>query len=147
MRLYVYFLTVVFLFSGACVQAAPGFGDLAVLLAKGYFKGPVSSDATLEECVAFLNKQGVCFSLFDLVDPNAEVHKEDFARVIGQSTLLFFGEAEIEQGCIGCPEEVTSWVDYCLLNDVDLLSLWSGFLLRMEKGTLPEVRNFYKRAP
>jgi len=123
--------------------AQPTFADLSVLLAKGYFKNNVPADAALEQCAAFLNSQGVCFSLFDLMDSKAVVTKEDFARVVGQSTLLFLGEAEVVNGCIKKPLGVETWVDYCLLNDVDLQNLWNGFLQRMEKGNLPEVQHFF----
>ncbi len=123
--------------------AQPTFADLSVLLAKGYFKSHVSEDASLEVCVAFLNRQGVSFSVFDLMDQSAKVTKEDFARVVGQSTLLFLGEAEVENGSIKRPEEMETWVDCCVLNDVDFQTLWKGFLLRMEDGHLPEVQAFF----
>lgn len=134
------------LLGGVPVQAAPTFADLAVVVAKGYCKYNVQREADVGECVAFLNQHGVCFSLFDLMDPKAEVTKEDFARVIGQSTLLFLGEARVERGCIQRPDEAASWVDYCLLNDVDLSILWERFLQRTEKGMLPEVKKFFGRA-
>lgn len=140
------FVSLIFVFlviSGFSAQATGRFGDLAVLLAKGYFKNHVSQDASMSDCVAFLNNQGICFSLFDLMDPNATVKKEDFARVTGQSTLLFLGEAEIESGCIKKPLGIETWVDYCLLNDVDLGILWNGFLQRMERGSVPEVLQFF----
>jgi len=141
MRVLVYFFVTFFLISG--VQADPTFADMAVLLAKGQFKEHVPSDASLEECVAFLNKHGICFSLFDLIDSSKSVTKEDFARVLGQSKLLFIGEAELVNGCIKRPDLAGSWVDYCLLNDVDLANLWIGFLRRTEKGSLPEVNQFF----
>ena len=121
----------------------PTFADLSVFLAKGYFKNNVSSDATLEQCAAFLNSQGICFSIFDLMDSTAVVTKEDFARVVGQSTLLFLGEADVVDGCIAKPIRIETWIDYCLLNDVDSLTLWRGFLRRVEKGSLPEVQYFF----
>jgi len=130
-------------FLPAALASQPTFADLSVLLAKGYFNNNVSADATLEECTAFLNRKGVCFSLFDLMDPTVVVTKEDFARVVGQSTLLFLGEAEVVKGCIKKPLRIETWVDYCLLNDVNLPDLWRGFLQRMEKGHLPEVQRFF----
>lgn len=133
--------------SGELRASEPTFGDLAVLLAKGYFGNYVRQDASLEQCVIFLNKQGVCFSLFDLIDPDKAVKKEDFARVVGQSMLLFSGEAEIMNGCIKKPSEMESWVDYCLLNDINLQSIWDGFVQRTAKGSLPEVKRFFKNQP
>ena len=134
-------------FSWQAVAAQPTFADLSVLLAKGYFKNSVSADASLEQCVAFLNGHGICFSLFDLMDPQAVVTREDFARVVGQSTLLFLGEAERVGGCIRKPLGSESWVDYCLLNDVGLDFLWEGFVRRIENGPLQEVQIFFVNGP
>lgn len=123
--------------------AQPTFGDLAVLLAKGYFRSYVSQDASLGDCVAFLNQKGICFSLFDIIDSNKAVAKEDLARVMGQSILLFSGEAELLNGCVKKPAEVETWVDYCLLNDIDCESVWAGLVQRTSDGSLPEVREFF----
>ncbi len=141
-----YFFLPILLMSGFLTEtlaAPPTFADLAVLLAKGYFKSDVAGDASLEQCAAFLNRKGVCFSLFDLMDSEAKVTQEDFARVVGQSTLLFLGEADLENGCIKKPIDIKTWVDYCLLNDVDSIFLWRKFVHRMEKGSLPEVQRFF----
>ncbi len=146
MRTFRYALLLFLLATGLSPVASfaqPTFADLSVLLAKGYFKNHVPADATLEQCAAFLNSQGVCFSLFDLMDSKAVVTKEDFARVVGQSTLLFLGEADVLNSSIKKPLGVETWVDYCLLNDVDLPLLWGSFLQRMEKGSLPEVQRFF----
>jgi len=117
------------------------------LLAKGYFKDDVSADASLEQCSAFLNDHGICFSLFDLMDPTAVVTPEDFARVVGQSTLIFLGEAEVDEGCVKKPSGVDTWVDYCLLNDVDLQPLWNGFAQRVKEAPLVEVQSFFGISP
>lgn len=127
------------------MASEPTFGDLAVLLAKGNFGNYVKPDASLEQCVAFLNRQGVCFSLFDLMDPDKTVTKEDFARVVGQTALLFSGKAEVVNGCIKKPVEGESWVDYCLLNDINLPSIWDGFVQKTAEGSLPEVRAVFGR--
>lgn len=129
--------------SAAPDQNKPRFADLAVLLAKGWFGSYVAPDAPLNECVAFLNRQGVCFSVFDLMDPHAVVTKEDFARAIGQSTLLFKGEAEVENSCIKKPLEAESWIDYCLLNDVKIDILWGRFVERTAQGSVSEVTDFF----
>ncbi len=142
-RYYIFLFLVASGFSPATFAAQPTFADLSVHLAKGYFRKDVSAEASLEQCSAFLNSQGVCFSLFDLMDTEATVTKEDFARVVGQSTLLFLGEADIVEGCVEKPIGIETWVDYCLLNDVNLPVLWKGFLQRTEKGSLPEVQRFF----
>lgn len=147
MRVSGYIVAALIFVSGAVAQSAPTFADLSVLLATGYFKEHVPPDASVEECVAFLSKYGICFSLFDLMDPVVRVTKEDFARVIGQSRLLFLGEAEVVGGCVKKPDEAMTWVDYCLLNDVGLQSLWDGFIRRTEKRSLPEVDRFFGKTP
>ncbi|MBI9020119.1 MAG: hypothetical protein JEZ10_02540 [Verrucomicrobia bacterium] len=134
-------------FNPLAMAAQPTFADLSVLLAKGYFKNHVPAAASLEECAAFLNDHGVCFSLFDLMDSAAVVTPEDFARVVGQSTLIFLGEATVEGGCVKKPLGVDTWVDYCLLNDVDLQPLWSGFAQRIEDAPLVEVQRFFGNSP
>jgi hypothetical protein len=137
-------VTVLFVFTaGGLYAAEPAFGDLAVLLAKGYFGRYVGQDASLEQCVGFLNRHGICFSLFDLVDPGKAVRREDCARVVGQSALLFSGEAEVVNGCIKKPLEAKTWVDYCLLNDIDSELVWEGLVRRTAEGSLPEVRKFF----
>lgn len=132
-----------FCVSAISAAAGPTFGDLAVLLAKGSFNNAVPADASLEECVAFLNGYGVHFSMFDLMDPDVSVTKEDFARVVGQSRLLFLGEAEVQNGSIKKPNGIDSWVDYCLLNDVDLNEIWNRFILKTQKKSIPEVEKFF----
>ena len=123
--------------------AGQSFPDLAVLLAKGWFARYVPQEASLTDCVGFLNRQGISFSLFDLMDPDAKVTFEDFARAVGQSTLLFSGEATIENGFIKKPLGADTWVDYCLLNDIDLQPLWNGFVQRASKGPRQEVEDFF----
>jgi hypothetical protein len=140
----------VVLLSGSCLAAeppsvGPGFADLAVLLAKGWFSSYVPQNASLAECAVFLNSQGICFDLFDLMDSSVPETQEDFARVIGQAQLLLSGEAERTNGCIRRPLEAETWVDYCLLNDIPAASLWDGFLRRMGEGSLPEVTTFFNR--
>lgn len=131
--------------SFAAEISAGRFGDLAVLLAKGWFGGYVSPNASVAECVAFLNRQGVTFSLLDVMDPDAVVTLEDVARAAGQSVLLFKGEAVLERGRIKKPLEADSWVDYCVLNDVEIITIWDGFQQRTAEGPLPEVKKFFRR--
>lgn len=135
----------IILFIASAVEAVePTFADLAVFCAKNNFKTSIAPDATLKDCVSFLNKHGVCISVFDLMDPSVKVTKEDFARCIGQSVLLLSGEAELLNGCIRKPKEFTSWVDYCVLNDVSLSDLWFKFNDLLEDGPLPEVKSFVR---
>jgi hypothetical protein len=145
MRFQEYIILFLFMAVGGARASAPTFGDLAVLLAKGHFRSYVGQNASMEECVAFLNGRGVSFSLFDLIDPDKAVTKEDCARAIGQSMLLFSGEADVVNGCIKKPLEAKTWVDYCLLNDIDLDPIWDRLVQRTAKGSLPEVKKFFGR--
>ncbi len=124
--------------------AQPSFANLSVLLAKGYFQEHISENASLKECVEFLNQQGVCFSFFDVLDQRVVVTKEDVARVMGQSTLVFLEEAEIVAESVKRPDGITTWVDYCLLNDVDAGSVWNGFLQKTKDQDLSEVVRFFE---
>lgn len=136
-------LIALLLVSPVLAVSEPTFAELAVFCAKGYFKEYIPADASLDRCVVFLNEKGICISLFDLMDAEVKVTPEDFARVVGQSTLLFLGEAELAGGCIKKPQDAKSWVDYCLLNDVSLKNLWSRFILQVENGAFPEVDVFF----
>lgn len=135
-----YFLLAV---AGNVFSAA--FADLAVLLAKEYFGWHVSPDASLQQCAAFLNSRGVCFSLFDLMDDRRSVTEEDVARAVGQAMLLFSGEAAVVNGCIKKPLEVKTWVDYCLLNDVNLDAILGWITQKTADGSLPEVRAVFRK--
>jgi len=148
MKIFKHLLLVVWVVSGlspAVFADQPTFADLAVFMAKGYFRGNVSKEATLEQCAAFLNGQGVYFSLFDLMDVKAVVTQEDFARVMGQSKLLFLGKAELTNGRVKKPQGIKTWLDYCRLNDVSLGPVWDRLLERTEKGSLPEVQRFFEK--
>jgi len=136
-----------FLIVTSAWAAEPTFGDLAVLLAKGYFGNYVRQDASLEQCVAFLNSKGVSFSLFDLLDRKKAVTEEDFARVVGQSELLFSGKAEVVNGRIKKPLYAETWVDYCQMNDVDYVPIWDRFVQSTAKGSRPEVVKFFGDSP
>lgn len=117
---------VVFLL-GSVASGGRSFRDLAEMMAKGWFARHIDAEASVSECIAFLNQHGICFSLFDLADPHRTVGDEDFARAVGQATLLFKGEAEIQQGCIKKPGEAKSWIDFCILNDIEYDLLWRKF--------------------
>ncbi len=100
-------------------KAVPTHADAAVFFAKyaGLFDRYVESDATLSECVSFLNKAGIYFGLLEVVR-GKEFTEEDCARVMGQAGLVFSGEAEFVAGKVALPKDVESWVDFCSLNGV-----------------------------
>lgn len=110
----------------AATSARTSMNSLAAMLAKGWFGGYVEQGASIAECVAFLNQHGICFPRFDSEDAQRIVSEEDVARVVGQATLLFKGEDQIKNGCIIKPAEAKSWVDFCVLNDIEYLPIWNA---------------------
>lgn len=94
--------------------------DAAVILAKyaGFFDRYVASDASVNDCVMFLNRTGVYIGLMEVID-GKEFTISDFARSLGQITLVLEGEAEYEGGKVKLPKEIASWEDFCTINGVE----------------------------
>ena len=103
----------------AAEELLPTHADAAVVLAKysGLFDGYVSDEATLNDCVAFLNRSGIYFGLLEVIN-GTEFTVVDCARVMGQMNLLFSGEAECLAGKVKLPLGIDSWEEFCILNDV-----------------------------
>lgn len=103
----------------AAGRPVPSHADAAVILAKysGLFDRYIQEDATLNDCVAFMNKTGIYFGLLEVVN-GTEFTLRDCARVMGQINLLFSGEAHFEAGKIKLPADIDSWEDFCILYDV-----------------------------
>jgi hypothetical protein len=97
----------------------PSHADAAVVFAKysGLFERYVPDTASLNECVSFLNETGIYFGLLEVVN-GSDFTPADCARVMGQLSLLFSGEAEYVGGKIKLPAGIDSWMDFCILNDV-----------------------------
>ncbi len=98
----------------------PTHADAAVILAKhtGLFDRYVTSEATLTECVAFLNKYGIYFGLMEVVN-GKEFTLNDCARVMGQIELVFSGEAEYIAGKVKLPNNIASWEEFCTMSQVN----------------------------
>ncbi|MDF7808526.1 hypothetical protein P4E94_13825 [Pontiellaceae bacterium B12219] len=98
----------------------PSHADAAVILAKysGLFDRYVPQSATLNDCVAFMNEQGVYFGLMEVVN-GSEFTVKDCARVMGQIELIFSGEAEFQMGKVLLPKGIASWEEFCTMEDVD----------------------------
>ena len=98
----------------------PTHSDAAMILAKhaGLFDRYVSKDASLNECVSFLNKHGVYFGLMEVVNGSAFT-KKDCARVMGQIELIFTGEATYLAGKVILPKDIASWEEFCTMEAVD----------------------------
>lgn len=119
-------------------QPVPTHADAALVLAKysGLFDRYVSHDATLNDCVAFLNKTGIYFGLMEIVN-GKEFTLGDCARAMGQIELVFSGDAEYLAGKAMLPKGIESWEDFCILNDVKYAE---GYAAIME--ALRGVRKF-----
>lgn len=105
--------------------------DAVVFFAKylGYFDEYLDEDASGPECLSFLNRIGVCFSMQN-ISSRAEFTQKDCAKVVGQLRLIFSGEAEHEFGKVGevlLPKDIDSWIQYCIMNDVDYKEIFRVF--------------------
>ena len=98
----------------------PTHADAAVIFARHskLFDRYVTQDATLNECVAFMNKQGIFFGLMEVVN-GFEFTLKDCARVMGQIELVFTGEAEFVAGKVQLPKDIDSWKEFCILEGIE----------------------------
>lgn len=105
----------------------PTHADAAFIIAKysGLFDRYVSPDASLNECVSFLNDHGIYFGLLEVVS-GKEFTRVDCARVMGQIRLLFSGEAEFLSGKVKLPKDVDSWQSFCIMDDVKFLEAYEA---------------------
>lgn len=119
-----------------CLQAqaererrVPTHADAALVLAKysGLFDRYVKSDATLTQCVAFLNTHGIYFGLMEVVNGTGFT-SNDCARVMGQVELVMNGEAEFTVGKVKLPKGIDSWEDFCILNGVEYVQGYEAII-------------------
>ena len=117
-------------------QPVPTHADAAIIIAKhsGLFNRYVSSDASLNECVSFLNKTGVYFGLMEVVN-GQEFTLKDCARVMGQVELVLSGEAEFIAGKVKLPKGIDSWEDFCIMNGVEYVN---GYRAMVQVLTPPQ---------
>lgn len=108
-------------------KPVPSHADAAVILTKysGLFDRYVSQDATLTECVSFLNGHGVYFGLMEVVN-GSEFTVKDCARVMGQIELLFTGDAAFSAGKVLLPKGIASWEEFCIMQGVDYIAGYSA---------------------
>ena len=96
----------------------------------GLFDGYVAKDSDADECAAFLNRVGIYVGRSEMVD-NSEFFPRDCARMMGQMTLLFLGEAKFEFGKVCLPENYDSWEQYCKMNRVQYRETYQKILSRI----------------
>jgi hypothetical protein len=100
-------------------EFVPSHADAAIFFAKyyGLFDGYVPKNASQDQCVSFLNDRGIYFGLLEVFE-KVEFTLGDCARVMGQLSLVFSGEAEYEAGKVKLPNGFASWEVFCQLNYV-----------------------------
>lgn len=110
----------------------PTHADAALFFAKysGLFDRYVSEDASLSQCVTFLNKAGIYFGLKEIVE-GEKFTVQDCARVMGQMNLVFSGEAAYSGGKVKLPSGIESWEDFCILNDVKYIEGYQNLVSAM----------------
>jgi hypothetical protein len=108
-------------------QVVPTHADAAFIITKysGLFDHYGPQDATLNESVYFLNDHGVYFGLLEVVN-GAEFTRKDCARVMGQISLVFSGDAEYIGGKVKLPKDVDSWIAFCIMNEVKYVELYEA---------------------
>jgi hypothetical protein len=113
----------------ATTQPVLTHADAAVVLAKysGFFDRYVEADASLNDCVAFLNGVGIYFGLMEVVN-KSEFTEKDFARVMGQIKLVLRGEAEYDGGKVKLPNEFATWEEFCTINDINFAANYQAML-------------------
>ncbi|AKJ65175.1 hypothetical protein L21SP4_01940 [Kiritimatiella glycovorans] len=97
----------------------------ATVLAHGTFHRYVDREAGLNQCVQFLNAHGIHIDSAGLSEP---LPKKELARLVAQSVLVRTGEAEYESGRVILPPDADSWVDYCLLYDINVDHAWAKLM-------------------
>lgn len=108
-------------------QALPTHADAAFIIVKysGLFDRYGLQDATLNECVAFLNEHGVYFGLLEVVS-GKEFTLKDCARVMGQIRLVFSGDADYLGGKVMLPKDVDSWETFCIMNEIRFVEAYEA---------------------
>jgi len=102
------------------IKQVPTHADAAVILTKysGLFDRYIDKDATLSECVSFLNEHGIYFGLLEVVN-GKDFTLKDCARVMGQIDLVLSGEAVYVLGKVKLPKNIDTWEEFCIMSGVD----------------------------
>lgn len=113
----------------------PTHADAAVIMAKysGLFDRYIDKNATLTECVSFLNKHGIYFGLMEVVN-GAEFTQADCARVMGQMELVFTGEAEYFAGKVKLPKGIATWEEFCIMDGIKYVEGYAGLVQMASVG-------------
>ena len=103
-------------------QVVPTHADAAFIITNysGLFDRSGPQDASTSECVAFLNDHGVYFGLLEVVS-GTEFTRKDCARVMGQISLVFSGDADYSGGKVKLPKGVIPGKPFVLWKTLNLL--------------------------
>lgn len=110
-------------------RIVPTHADAAYIIFKfsGLFDRYGTQDADISDCVSFLNDHGVYFGLLEVVS-GEEFTLKDCARVMGQISLIFSGDAEYLGGKVMLPKDVASWESFCIMNEVKYVETYEAVL-------------------
>ena len=110
-------------------EAVPSHADAAFIITNysGLFDRYGPQDASMSESVAFLNDHGVYFGLLEVVS-DKEFTRKDCARVMGQISLVFTGDATYVGGKVKLPKDVDSWEELCIMDDIKYIDLYEAIL-------------------
>ena len=110
-------------------RIVPTHADAAYIIFKfsGLFDRYGTQDADISDCVSFLNDHGVYFGLLEVVS-GEEFTLKDCARVMGQISLIFSGDAEYLGGKVILPKDVASWQSFCIMNEVKYVETYEAVL-------------------
>ena len=110
-------------------RIVPTHADAAYIIFKfsGLFDRYGTQDADISDCVSFLNDHGVYFGLLEVVS-GEEFTLKDCARVMGQISLIFSGDAEYLGGKVILPKDVASWESFCIMNEVKYVETYEAVL-------------------
>jgi len=113
----------------------PSHADAAVIFAKhtGFFDRYIAPEASLTECVTFLNETGIYFGLMEVVN-GKDFALNDCARVMGQIELVLSGEADYVAGKVKLPKGIDSWEDFCIMNGVQYVEAYQAILQSLNQA-------------
>ena len=118
-------------------QVVATHADAAYIIFKysGLFDAYGTQDATISDCVSFFNDHGVYFGMLEVVSGKKFTLK-DCARVMGQISLIFSGDAAYLGGKVMLPKGVASWEAFCIMNEVEYVEAYEALLnaVRRAKG-------------
>jgi hypothetical protein len=116
-------------------QVVPTHADAAFIITKysGLFDRYGMQDASIKECVSFLNDHGVYFGLLEVVS-GTEFTRKDCARVMGQIRLVFSGDAEYMGGKVKLQKDVDSWESFCIMGDIKFVEAYEVIVDTVSKA-------------